>query len=81
MLSFSEINEKNEVVKIWAPKRTGNYASDCALGREHASEAIRQMRASGNPALLSHIVRCFDQIEGVEVGFLYQIALEVITPS
>lgn len=81
MLSFSEYNENKETVRIWAPIRTGNYTSDCARGRDHAKEAIHAMRVNGNPALLGNIVKSFEQIEGVEVGFLYGISLELLATS
>lgn len=81
MLCFSESNENNEITRIWAPERTGNYATDCAIGRDHAKEAIHAMRVTGNPALLGNIVKSFGQIEGVEVGFLYGISLELLATS
>lgn len=82
MLSFSERNENNELVRTWAPKRTGNYATDCATGRAHAIEVMRVMREQGNPALLGHVVRCFENKGcGVEVGFIYQLSLDLLATS
>ena len=66
---------------IWEPERSGNYNADCAAGRECAKELIAEMQRTGNPALLVHVVKCFAEMQGHEVGFMYQISLALIKPQ
>jgi len=56
----------------WQPQRTGDYAADCATGRDYAA----RFAAIGNPILLPWIVRSMprgDDFSGVEIGFLTAI--------
>lgn len=73
-LSFVEIDVDNPIrqVRTWQPKRTNDYAQDCALGREMFNETLERMKQTGNVYILSRIIEgqvdagVFD---GVEIGF------------
>lgn len=64
--------------KAWAPQRTGDYETDCALGRKCASEFAEFASASDANSLLGVIVS--DMVEdgrftGLEVGFFAGISI------
>lgn len=53
----------------WRPHRTGDYAADCATGRDYAA----RFAAIANPTLLPWIVRSMPRgadFGAVEIGFL-----------
>lgn len=60
----------------WRPRRTGDYAADCATGRDYAA----RFAAIGSPALLAWVVRSMPRgadFGGVEIGFLTALAAQI----
>jgi hypothetical protein len=74
-LPFIAKDQCGNTVTLWAPERTGDYATDCAKGREYADAVIAEMQCGENAALLGWIVRGFGpDFDGVEIGFCHRIA-------
>lgn len=73
-LAFVSTDNSGEQSKIkpWNPRRTGDYAKDCALGRDYFDELYRIMVRNDEPLLLNRVLA--DQVrggvwDGVEIGF------------
>lgn len=82
--TFAQVDGNGNVVSLWKPEVTGDYAKDCAAGRNYADEVVRSMIAEEKPALLGWVIRGFGQDEsrhGVEVGFCQRIAEWVISQN
>jgi hypothetical protein len=82
--TFAKVNGDGEVISLWNPIVTGEYATDCAKGRDYADEVVRSMIAEEKPALLGWVIRGFGQDEsrhGVEVGFCQRIAEWAMTQN
>jgi hypothetical protein len=63
---------------------TGDWATDCAHGREVAKARIADARLKRNPCEITAIVRSMAESErygGIEVGFIFELAAELIQPS
>lgn len=62
---------------FWSVTPTGDYATDCLIGRQYALEAVHYMRVTGCPPLLTWIVLDMPRRQdrsGIEVGFLHTVA-------
>lgn len=60
----------------WRPKRTGDYATDCATGRAIGQEIVDLVQASGNRLITGAAARMIVRgamWDGVEVGFFHVI--------
>ena len=61
----------------WSPSSTGDYSSDCTLGRDYAKSMIDHLgRHSDDVPLAMNIIRSVGQVTeptGVEIGFLTQV--------
>ena len=60
-----------------AVEPTGDYARDCAAGREMARELVGFMRLTGNVTMVQHTVRALVERgpshQGLYVGFIHSI--------
>ena len=82
--TFAKADKSGNIVSLWNPKVTGDYATDCAAGRDYADEVVKSMIAEERPALLGWVIRGFGQDEsrhGVEVGFCQRIAEWAMTQN
>jgi len=72
-LKFITFDCDGSISNHWNPARSGNYAADCAAGREYAG----QLAASGRGAeVLPWVIRAMprgDAFGGCEIGFLSAI--------
>lgn len=63
--------------RLWAVQESGDWSTDCSIGREHGHALIAFMAADGNTQQLGHVIRAIGQTgkwTGVEVGFCQAIA-------
>ncbi|MGQ0565976.1 MAG: hypothetical protein ACT4OK_13015 [Gemmobacter sp.] len=55
-----------------------DYTAECKLGREHATEAMNDCRATGNvPKFVRTIRDAAKDESGYGVGFLYALGCEI----
>jgi hypothetical protein len=62
----------------WQPDRSGDYATDCAAGREIGAEVADLISSTGNPAFFGTIARAIaeaGQFDGIEAGFCSHIGI------
>lgn len=56
----------------WSPTRTGDYATDFAIGRAAGLEVVDRLRDGAEATVLRNVIRdmiAADQFDGVEIGF------------
>lgn len=79
-LPFVALRQDGTIESHWEPQRSGDYAADCARGREYAQQFVRSMQDSENASLLPWVIRAMprgDEMGGVEIGFLTGVSLAV----
>lgn len=61
---------------FWSVTPSGDYAADCATGRDFAGQALAHIAAAGFPPLLGHIVKAMRSSDwtGIETGFCQALA-------
>lgn len=74
-LPFVRRSEDGKLL-VWDVTPTGVYVTDTFTGRSHADALVAFMQASGNTAILGHIVSAIGASEhgGIETGFFNRIA-------
>lgn len=71
------VSAYNRVVDQWSPKITGNWATDTALGKIYADEAVAHILGQNNPTTLGHTIKAMigkGSWSGVEVGFFHRFS-------
>ncbi|MCW1381513.1 hypothetical protein OLX02_01620 [Novosphingobium sp. KCTC 2891] len=79
-LPFVAFRQDGTIESHWNPERTGDYAVDCATGRNYAGQFAAMMRDGGNESLLPWIIRAMprgQEMSGVEIGFLTALSMLV----
>lgn len=72
----SFIKRVDDKADFWAIEPTGDYAADCASGREAAGELQRAMFFGSTPILLGSVARAIadkGRWTGLEVGFFHEM--------
>jgi len=71
----------DEGVAVWSPPEvSGDWAEQCIVGREFGNAAVDYIRASGDHALLSAVVRAIADrgtFTGVEAGFFSRVSISL----
>ena len=78
-LSFVNVTDDGEMQHedAWAPEQSGDFATDCAVGRRCFAELLDLMRADQNPLYLSRVLAAQvrrGKWEAVEIGFSQAMA-------
>jgi len=61
----------------WSPGASGDYVSDCQLGRTHAQIMLDMIQDTQSPTIYGAVARCIALAgvwTGVEVGFHHRLA-------
>lgn len=62
---------------LWMPKRTGDYATDTAVGRACFEELRQFIETTGNTSLLARVMQAqvrHGEWDAVEIGFALAMA-------
>ena len=71
-LPFVQATGDGQITSTWSVQPSGDYALDCATGREHFHQLLGAMTEDGTALHLSRVIEGqvrSGQWSGVEVGF------------
>lgn len=66
---------------LWTPERTGDYANDCAMGRDYAAELLAHMVTSQDSGIFGAVMRAITRsgvYDAVEIGFCTHLGVYLL---
>lgn len=74
-LPFAQVDDEGHT-NFWAVRSSGDYASDCSMGRQFGSALIEYVEQNSDVNMLARVVAAMppaEQRTGIEVGLLTAI--------
>jgi hypothetical protein len=81
VVTLTDLSFVHDKQNLWAPRRTGDYATDTAYGRRCADELIGFMRLKNCHLAFGQVMRAITAVgkyEAVEIGFCHRIGVHVL---